>query len=213
MVRATLLSIDLYADQNLNILHCHRLNYPRLFLFPFSLFSAAFISLWYISCILQYLIIWVSFLIRCMPLKYMRDRATLQTFTPWLTWNFKMCILDTGIDTKIQNILCVSEYVWRHDDAETLPALLPLFEENSPVSSGFPHSSADLLFYVCWSNLLNSRVAGDMMTSSNGNIFRVTGPLCGEFAGHRWIPLTKASDAELWLFIWPAREKTIEQTM
>ena len=25
-----------------------------------------------------------------------------------------------------------------------------------------------------------------MMTSSNGNIFRVTGPLCGEFTGHRW---------------------------
>ena len=25
-----------------------------------------------------------------------------------------------------------------------------------------------------------------MMTSSNGNIFRVTGPLCGVFAGHRW---------------------------
>ena len=23
------------------------------------------------------------------------------------------------------------------------------------------------------------------MTSSNGNIFRVTGPLCGEFTGHR----------------------------
>ena len=30
-----------------------------------------------------------------------------------------------------------------------------------------------------------------MMTSSNGNIFRVTGPLCGEFTGHRWIPRTK----------------------
>ena len=26
------------------------------------------------------------------------------------------------------------------------------------------------------------------MTSSNRNIFRVTGPLCGEFTGHRWIP-------------------------
>ena len=25
-------------------------------------------------------------------------------------------------------------------------------------------------------------------------------PLCGEFAGHRWIPHTKASDAELWFF-------------
>ena len=29
-----------------------------------------------------------------------------------------------------------------------------------------------------------------MMTSSNGNIFRVTGHLCGEFTGHRWIPHT-----------------------
>ena len=28
----------------------------------------------------------------------------------------------------------------------------------------------------------------DTMTSSNENIFRVTGHLCGEFYGHRWIP-------------------------
>ena len=41
-----------------------------------------------------------------------------------------------------------------------------------------------------------------MMTSSNGDIFRVTGPLCGEFTGHQWIPLTKASDTELWCFLW-----------
>ena len=39
-----------------------------------------------------------------------------------------------------------------------------------------------------------------MMTSSHGNIFHVTGPLCGEFTGHRWIPLTKASNMELWCF-------------
>ena len=49
-----------------------------------------------------------------------------------------------------------------------------------------------------------------MMTSSNGNIFRVTGPLCGEFTGHRWIPRTKAIDAELWCFLWSASEQTIE---
>ena len=49
-----------------------------------------------------------------------------------------------------------------------------------------------------------------MMTSSNGNNFRVTGPLCGEFTGHRWIPLTKASDAELWSFLWSASEQTVE---
>ena len=45
-----------------------------------------------------------------------------------------------------------------------------------------------------------------MMTSSNGNIFRVTGHLCGEFIGPRWIPHTKASDAELWCLLWSASE-------
>ena len=30
--------------------------------------------------------------------------------------------------------------------------------------------------------------------------FCVTRPLCGEFTGDGWIPLTKASDAELWCF-------------
>ena len=39
-----------------------------------------------------------------------------------------------------------------------------------------------------------------MMTWSNGNIFRVNGPFCGEFTGDRWIPRIKASDAELWCF-------------
>ena len=29
------------------------------------------------------------------------------------------------------------------------------------------------------------------MTSSNGDIFRVTGHLCGEFTGPRWIPRTR----------------------
>ena len=45
-----------------------------------------------------------------------------------------------------------------------------------------------------------------MMMSSNENIFRVTGLLCGEFTGPQWIPHTKASDAELWCFLWSASE-------
>ena len=53
-------------------------------------------------------------------------------------------------------------------------------------------------------------IAAAMMTSSNGNIFRVTGPLCGEFTGLRWIPLTKASDAELWCFLWSMPELTVK---
>ena len=39
-----------------------------------------------------------------------------------------------------------------------------------------------------------------MMTSSNGNIFRVTGHLCGEFTGH---PVNSPhNDAELWCFFY-----------
>ena len=52
-----------------------------------------------------------------------------------------------------------------------------------------------------------------MMTSSNKNIFRVTGILWGEVTGHRWIPLTKASDAEPWYFLWAAPEQTAVQTI
>ena len=51
-----------------------------------------------------------------------------------------------------------------------------------------------------------------MMTSSSGNVFRVTGPLWGESTGDRWIPLTKASDADLWCFLWCAPEQVVEQT-
>ena len=38
------------------------------------------------------------------------------------------------------------------------------------------------------------------MTSSNENIFRVTGHLCGEFTGDRWTPHKKASDAGALMF-------------
>ena len=51
---------------------------------------------------------------------------------------------------------------------------------------------------------LHSSCSAPMMTSSNGNIFHVTGHLCVEFTGPRWIPHTKASDAELWCFLWSA---------
>ena len=58
---------------------------------------------------------------------------------------------------------------------------------------------------VTWnlvSHVVSIVTSAFMMTSSNGNIFRVTGHLCGEFTGHPWILLTKASDAELWCFLW-----------
>ena len=90
----------------------------------------------------------------------------------------------------------------------------------SPVHS--PHKGSIVQnIYVNWNKLFNKKsncrwaqttwrpygvTATCMMTSSNGNIFRVTGHLCGEFTGDRWIPRTKASDAELWCFLWSASE-------
>ena len=50
-----------------------------------------------------------------------------------------------------------------------------------------------------------------MMASSNGNIFHVTSPLWGESTGHRWIHLTKASDAELRYFLSSAPKQMVEQ--
>ena len=49
-----------------------------------------------------------------------------------------------------------------------------------------------------------------MMTSSTGNIFRATGPLWGEFTGHRWIPLTKPVTRIFDIFFWFTPEQTIE---
>ena len=40
-----------------------------------------------------------------------------------------------------------------------------------------------------------------------------TGPLRGESTGHRWILLTKTSDAGLWWFLWSAPEQTVKQTI
>ena len=49
------------------------------------------------------------------------------------------------------------------------------------------------------------------MTPINGIIFRAIGLLWGEYTSHRdWIPLTEASDAQLWCFVWSVPEQTVE---
>ena len=60
--------------------------------------------------------------------------------------------------------------------------------------------------FVTWNPRRQRPVMRNMMTSSNGNIFRVTGHLCGEFTGPRWIPRAKASEVELWCFPWSTPE-------
>ena len=72
------------------------------------------------------------------------------------------------------------------------------------VSVAWRHNGIDVILIVKHSAII-------MMTSSNGNIFRVTGHLCGEFTGLRWIPRTKASDAELWCFLWSVPDKRLSK--
>ena len=62
------------------------------------------------------------------------------------------------------------------------------------------HAINVLMFQYIFSETRPGNNISFMMTSSNGNIFRVTGHLCGEFTGRRWIPHKKASDAERWCF-------------
>ena len=63
------------------------------------------------------------------------------------------------------------------------------------------------------SNSIISKRSALMLKSWNGSIFRVTGPLCGEFIGQRWISLAKASDVELWCFLWSSPEQMVELTI
>ena len=39
----------------------------------------------------------------------------------------------------------------------------------------------------------------------------VIGPLCGEFTGHRWIPFSNVSDAELWFFFGLRSNKSLSK--
>ena len=60
---------------------------------------------------------------------------------------------------------------------------------------------------------INALARYSMMMSSNASIFRIIGPLWVEFTSHRWIPLTKTSDAELWCLHLSAPEQTVELTI
>ena len=63
--------------------------------------------------------------------------------------------------------------------------------EHSEFSSNFEFNRNMLNGTGAWT--LNLRCSDLMKTSSNGNIFRITGHLCGEFTGDRWQRLATRS--------------------
>ena len=114
-------------------------------------------------------------------LHYRQLHSTTRSFLPFQAPK-RMGISETGIFCRYYTELVTEVIIFdRYDGINVLVDCL--FEQ---CSWGMPTTS--------------------MMTSSNGNIYRVTGHLCGEFTGHRRTPCTKASDAELWSFLWSESE-------
>ena len=92
---------------------------------------------------------------------------------------------------------------------ETFSLLLVLCEGNPPVRGGFPtQRPVTRRFGVFLDLRLNKRSHDEVMILKH---FPRYWPLWGDFTGHRWFPLTKASDAELWCFLWSAPEPTCQK--
>ena len=77
-----------------------------------------------------------------------------------------------------------------HQENIKTPRHWPLRGE-PPVTIGFPsHRASNVENASIWlrHHAIDNKLGQNllMMTSSNGNIFRVTGHLCGEFTGDRW---------------------------
>ena len=69
----------------------------------------------------------------------------------------------------------------QHSPQDTTgPVAVLVYQEPSRKHKYQPYTAAGLKQISC-----KDKIDGFMMTSSNGNIFLVTGPLCGEFTAQR----------------------------
>ena len=69
----------------------------------------------------------------------------------------------------------------------------------TPLPRGDPHTQLPEHVYLHVHVQFQGTIC--MNSSSNGNIFCVTGHLCGEFTGHRWISHTKSVTRSFDVFI------------
>ena len=124
-------------------------------------------------------------------------------FRGWISHNFQRFIVGELLDGIECNYLSI------------FPQIISICEWSIPWTLCKSAMEVESISMCCIGYVIASTstsMHGDVIRG-NGNIFRVTGPLCGEFTGHRRIPRTKASDTELWCFLWSAAELTIEQTL
>ena len=107
------------------------------------------------------------------------------------------------------SLYCSSSNIWHHVDSwrwwhvtrvASLWAASQCWPSSSTTSRTITRASLPTMWARWYSNakyLSNTT----WWRHQIGNIFRVTRLLCEESTGHWWIPLAKASDAELWWFL------------
>ena len=106
----------------------------------------------------------------------------------------------------------ISDQTWWRHPMETFSELLAICTGNSPVPVNSLHKGqwrgALIFSLICvWINgWVNNREAGDWRRyRAHYNVM--------EIAGHQWFPSQKASDAELWCFLWTVPERVVEETI
>ena len=94
-------------------------------------------------------------------------------------------------------------WIWCMNPFKRNPLGLPTQHNNQPQVTIFNttafHPTASVFTGTCDTMLMR---ATPMMTSSNGNIFRVTGHLCGEYTGPRWRGALTSSLICVWIIGW-----------
>ena len=115
-------------------------------------------------------------------------------------WTYKQALRQPSVITEIATIdfSNPTNIPYAHALSSSKPKVVIVFSA-TPMSSLPPWKQPHCTYACPGAPFTNIDI---MMTSSNGNIFRVTGPLCSEFTGRRWNPIKKASDAELWSAPW-----------
>ena len=96
-------------------------------------------------------------------------------------------------------------FTWRHFNVKII-----VFNRNIPIFLCRPLTVAvcDIIYNKPQNSMPINQAAMTQFSAIHDDVIKwkhFTGHLCGEFTGHRWIPHTKASDAELWCSLICAR--------
>ena len=146
---------------------------------------------------------------------------SIVTFGQWMGIKHMLCKLPKSLNMEwltkawsafVHGIISTHWDMMTHICRSLITGLLSLIQYHQTYQTRESDFYTGLTFIVLLAIIAIPPLNVPVMTLSNGNIFRITVPLWGESTGHWRIPLTKASYAELWCFLWSAPRQTVKQT-